>query len=370
MTKLVCVLSAVSLQLGILVVSTSGFSVEQGHHQRTTEDECLVHGKDPPNIIVQQPWIHAGEKSTISLRCQICAQKPYTVWWTKDGESLGENSARIRQMHNHHHEHPNEYILRIRGVRQKDFGAYECNVYVNGTRLQRSQSLNVSGVPYPAEFDVPTSWSDTTFKLSWKVNCSKSAPIINYKLEFRELPYGDWVVMNIPNNRGSGAKRGHGSKRRKGGGRELIEYSQSYTLKGLSKGSQYQARLRSRNAFGLSAESVLVSFRTYNMGPDEDKNEVEKTQTEILMRGEPEFLGNAVNDATSGRPDVVVPLQRPDYTENNNENKKKQSSVVSSEPLSTRQSQGFAAFSSGPRLDAYLTLLLISMLISSLTLIL
>jgi hypothetical protein len=34
---------------------------------------------DPPSIIVDQPWIHAGEKSTILLTCQICATKPYLV---------------------------------------------------------------------------------------------------------------------------------------------------------------------------------------------------------------------------------------------------------------------------------------------------
>ena len=34
---------------------------------------------DPPTILVNDPWIHAGEKSTISLSCTICATEPYTV---------------------------------------------------------------------------------------------------------------------------------------------------------------------------------------------------------------------------------------------------------------------------------------------------
>ena len=49
----------------------------------------------------------------------------------------------MRQMHNHFKK--NEYHLRIRNVRQRDFGEYECNVYVNDTRLQRSATLNVTG---------------------------------------------------------------------------------------------------------------------------------------------------------------------------------------------------------------------------------
>ena len=51
--------------------------------------------------------------------------------------------SRMRQMHNHFKK--NEYHLRIRNVRQRDFGEYECNVYVNDTRLQRSATLNVTG---------------------------------------------------------------------------------------------------------------------------------------------------------------------------------------------------------------------------------
>ncbi len=45
--------------------------------------------------------------------------------------------------------------------------------------------LSFTGVPYPARFDLPTLWSESTFKLSWRVNCS--TPIINYQLEFREV---------------------------------------------------------------------------------------------------------------------------------------------------------------------------------------
>jgi hypothetical protein len=104
----------------------------------------------------------------------------------------------------------------------------------------------ISGVPYPAEFDLPTSWSDTTFKLSWRVNCSRNAPIINYKLEFRELPYGDWVVINIPAEstivEESNNNKNHHQKRRKHGrrGGSIVEYIQSYTIRGLTKGSRYQ----------------------------------------------------------------------------------------------------------------------------------
>ena len=56
---------------------------------------------------------------------------------------MPRESFRIRQLHNHHKE--NEFVLKIRNVRSRDFGEYECNVYSNDTRIQRNAALNVTG---------------------------------------------------------------------------------------------------------------------------------------------------------------------------------------------------------------------------------
>ena len=91
----------------------------------------------------------------------------------------------------------------------------------------------ISGVPYPAEFDIPFGWTETTYSLSWRVN--STAPIINYQLQFREFPHGPWIVINIPaeiiNINANPQMLSPG----------LTEYyNQSYTIKGLSEGSHYQ----------------------------------------------------------------------------------------------------------------------------------
>ena len=54
----------------------------------------------------------------------------------------------------------------------------------------------LSGAPYPALFDMPVVTSDGVYDLSWRVNCS--TPVISYELEFRELPHGNWVSLNVP----------------------------------------------------------------------------------------------------------------------------------------------------------------------------
>ena len=55
----------------------------------------------------------------------------------------------------------------------------------------------IIGVPYAAKFE-PYTLTETTVNLSWKVNASDNAPVINYQLEFQEIPHGQWITVNVP----------------------------------------------------------------------------------------------------------------------------------------------------------------------------
>ena len=57
-------------------------------------------------------------------------------------------------------------------------------------------SLFLAGAPYPARFAPPVVTADGVYDLSWRVNCS--TPVISYELEFRELPHGNWLSLNVP----------------------------------------------------------------------------------------------------------------------------------------------------------------------------
>ena len=99
-------------------------------------------------------------------------------------------------------------------------------------------------MPYPAKFDLPTLFSDSLFKLTWRVNCS--TPIINYQLEFRELPLGDWVALNVPGDFGSdpGSRRSpYEAMRARKYGNPVEEHGGAYTLKGLASGTSYEVQI-------------------------------------------------------------------------------------------------------------------------------
>jgi len=62
------------------------------------------------------------------------------VWWTKEGETIPD-SGRTREVVVHSTLH----VLKIKNVREKDFGRYECNVYSNKTFKEVHESVEVSG---------------------------------------------------------------------------------------------------------------------------------------------------------------------------------------------------------------------------------
>ena len=92
------------------------------------------------------------------------------------------------------------------------------------------------GVPFKAKFDELKGNVGTTVELSWRVNCSVNAPIINYQLEFQEIPNGQWLSINVP------AQLSLQSTEKEL--KRIVEYRQNYTLKGLNKGTKYRVRLR------------------------------------------------------------------------------------------------------------------------------
>ncbi len=115
--------------------------------------------------------------------------------------------------------------------------------------MHTSTCVPYLGVPYPARFELPTLWSESTFKLSWRVN--STLPIISYRLEFRKVPYGEWVTINVPSDTNTQREADvrsdpatHLLKGKKGvvtgAAHKEVIYIQSYTLKGLRKDTSYE----------------------------------------------------------------------------------------------------------------------------------
>ena len=142
-------------------------------------------------------------------------------------------------------------------------------------------NLLISGVPYPPVFETPTTWSETEFVLSWRLNSSiHSSPIIDYQLEFRQSDTRkyNWISVNVPAHETSvvtdpgpdllknthdygltsdgmytkndvvsdkerGFQRQKSKLYQKSNAPRLHEYRQTYALRGLSRATNYEVSI-------------------------------------------------------------------------------------------------------------------------------
>ncbi|CAB4064429.1 unnamed protein product [Lepeophtheirus salmonis] len=273
--------------LFLLMVGLSGVYGEKRHHRHrgkeVFDELCVGQGTasflnlDPrysyniAGIYSPKNWIHAGRKSTVELFCRVCGVADncqYTVRWSKNGETLShKKSSRV-----HAHivsKSKHLYGLKIQNFRSKDYGLYSCTYYTStGDELQTQ--IEVSGIAHPALLEPPVFNSPNSVTLNWKVNCS--TPIINYELEFRDLTRegeeGPWIIMNIPAQN-----------------KKVFDKSQSYTLNGLLHGTTYQARIRSRNVYGISKFSPILKFDTEkDTSSINSRTQNDSTEEEILFK--------------------------------------------------------------------------------------
>ena len=127
-------------------------------------------------------------------------------------------------------------------------------------------------------FETPTTWSETEFVLSWRLNSSiHSSPIIDYQLEFRQSDTRkyNWISVNVPAHETSvvndpgpdllkntqhygstsdgmypknnvvadqerGFQRQKSKSYQKSNAPKLHEYRQTYALRGLSRATNYE----------------------------------------------------------------------------------------------------------------------------------
>ena len=162
------------------------------------------------------------------------------VSWWKDGAQL-EPSSKLQI----YQRHPSTHLLVVKNVSPEDMGNYTCVVSSVQGKVMDQTSIQVDKLPPPPRFlEQPDSQNATSQLLSWRGE--SGLPIIQFLLDFRLSPMSgpgeDWVSLVIP----------------------YQKKEQSYLIRGLSPGTRYEARLRTRTRYGKSAYSETLRFNTYS----------------------------------------------------------------------------------------------------------
>ena len=158
------------------------------------------------------------------------------VFWSLAGVPLVQSS----RLHTYQ-KHTETYVLRVKQATSKDMGNYTCSVENMEGKITDYKTITVDTAPQPPVFvPEPDRVKASAQLLTW--TGKSGLPIIQYLLEFRLSPVSgvgeDWVSLVIP----------------------YQASPQSYLLRGISPGTSYQARIRTKTRNGISHYSNLLEF--------------------------------------------------------------------------------------------------------------
>jgi hypothetical protein len=233
-------LVATVLITGLLAATVCG----QLYSQATSGETVGCHKtvREPATIDTTTLYREALPGEDFTLSCSVCKYHHHAVQvaWALEGTRL-QPSSRVHT----YQKHPDIYLLVVKQAMHRDMGNYSCMVENMDGKVMDQKIIRVDQTPPPPEFLAQRDRvSSSSQNLTW--TGASGLPIIQYLLEFRLSPVSgvgeDWVNLVIP----------------------FQASPQSYLLRGLSEGTSYQARVRTKTRHGLSYYSNILEFTTYS----------------------------------------------------------------------------------------------------------
>ncbi|XP_063236201.1 protein amalgam-like [Bacillus rossius redtenbacheri] len=201
----------------------------------------------PPEIEVERSWVHSGEGYEAQLVCIVHGEPAPEVTWYQDSLPLDPSERRTTGSRG------NKHTLTIRDVQASDFGNYSC---VGENTLGRAKNyMELSGRPSPAEFlSAPFSRFKDSYNLTWVIE--SYPPLEEVRLLYRKLHVNE-TFQN--------AGKWHDVILRPGGAQGAA-HAMSYNIRGLDRGSAFEAIVQARNHYGWNEVSDLYQFYTRGAG--------------------------------------------------------------------------------------------------------
>ncbi|XP_045457267.1 igLON family member 5 [Melitaea cinxia] len=210
--------------------------------------------QDAPEVSTERSFVHSaiGLRAVLAAKVEFAIPPARTAWY-RDGRLVKTDDRVIIIVQENIHQ------LIFRSVRKIDFGNY---TFRAENKLGMADvSFKLTGVPNVASFKVDPALNkatSTSFTLIWEVDSYSN--IIEYRLWLRPY-YGrlstteDGLTTNPPTNLWSSIVV-------PGDSDKGPIHSASYTVRGLTPSTVYEAIVTSRNGFGWSKQSPILHFAT------------------------------------------------------------------------------------------------------------
>ncbi|XP_047999955.1 hemicentin-2-like [Leguminivora glycinivorella] len=218
----------------------------------TADIRVIIH--DAPVVTAVRSFVHTavGLRAALAARVEFAAPMPRTTWY-RDGRAVHTDDRIHRVVHDNVHQ------LIFRRVQARDLGNYTFRA--ENSLGMADVSFKLTGVPNVASFKVDPALNKATstgFTLIWEVDSYSN--IIEYNLWLRpyygrlatepdsfttQSPANLWHKIIVPGDSSDGPI-----------------HSATYTVRGLTPSTVYEAIVTSRNSFGWSKPSSVLHFAT------------------------------------------------------------------------------------------------------------
>ncbi|CAG9572640.1 unnamed protein product [Danaus chrysippus] len=210
--------------------------------------------QDAPVVTTSRSFVHTaiGLRAVLASKLEFAAPAARTAWY-RDGKPVRTDDRIIIMVQDNVHQ------LIFRSVRKSDFGNYTFRA--ENSLGMADVSFKLTGVPNTASFKVDPSLNKadaTSYTLLWEVDSYSN--IIEYNLWLRPY-YGrpattepDFITTETPNVWSKIVVPGDSN--------EGPIHSATYTVRGLTPSTVYEAVVTSRNRFGWSKPSAVLHFAT------------------------------------------------------------------------------------------------------------
>ncbi|KPJ01184.1 Neurotrimin [Papilio xuthus] len=211
--------------------------------------------QDAPVVSAVRTFVHTaiGLRAALQARLDFAAPPAKTAWF-RDGRPVKTDDRIIIMGHENSHQ------LIFRTVRKSDLGNY---TFRAENKLGMADvSFKLTGVPNVASFKVDPSLNkatSTSFTLIWEVDSYST--IIEYNLWIRPY-YGSRSPIDPDSVSTVGPAYFWSKIVVPGDSIDGPIHSASYTVRGLTPSTVYEATVTSRNRFGWSKTSAVLHFAT------------------------------------------------------------------------------------------------------------
>ncbi|XP_059476003.1 cell adhesion molecule Dscam2 isoform X1 [Neocloeon triangulifer] len=198
-----------------------------------------------------QPW-----RTSVTLPCIAVGLPTFSREWSKGNSLLSRDEASRAYI-------TDSGALRIDSITRDDEGNYSCHVHNSEGADRILYKITVQVPPAAPSLYISGSTSSSVV-LHWKAGDTGGAPLTGFSLHFRPTN-GDWEELSLP------------------------RYINTYELKDLRCGSEYQIFLTAHGLVGSSPASSQVTVRTQGSVPGRpplsaNSQIVQSNSTSVLVR--------------------------------------------------------------------------------------